>query len=310
MNILVLGGDGFIGSHLVDHIYSLGHNITVFDRFTSDVSINLNHLRGKITFFPGEFSNRETLEHALEHQDIVYHCISLTTPATSWNDPYIEIIDNLRNSVQLFELAAAHGIKKVVFCSSGGTVYGKKQGLLDERELPKPFSPYGICKLTIEYFLNYFQQRNGLAFDVYRIGNAYGPRQPMRTPQGVIAVWMGNISRGDELQVYGNSETIRDYVYVEDIARLMAHSLRDLHSSDIFNISSSEGTSILELLEIFKTVIEKPFDYKIFPPRGFDNSSVILDNRKIVSHFPGFKFSELEAGIRNTWQTQQKLQNS
>jgi UDP-glucose 4-epimerase len=301
MNILVLGGDGFIGSHLVDYIYPLGHNITIFDRFTADVSINLEHLRGKVTFFPGEFSNREILKHALQHKDIVYHCISLTTPASSWNDPYIEIIDNLRNSVQLFELAAENGVRKIVFCSSGGTVYGRKQGLLNEKELPKPFSPYGICKLASEHFLNYFQHRSNLAFDIYRIGNPYGPRQPMKTSQGVIAVWLGNILRGDELLVCGNNETIRDYIYVEDVARLMAHSLRDLPSSDVFNISSGRGTSILELLEIFKVIIEVPFNYKIFPPRCFDNNSVILDNSKIMSHFPGFKFRELEAGIRNTW---------
>lgn len=301
MNILVLGGDGFVGSHLVDQLHPLGHNITVFDRFRSDVSINLEHLRGKVTFASGEFSNRETLENVLKDQDIIYHCISVTTPATSWNDPYIEILENLRNSVQLFELAALHGVKKVVFCSSGGTVYGRKQGVLTEDELPSPFSPYGICKLTIEYFLNYFHHRNKVAFDIYRIGNAYGPRQPMKTPQGVIAVWMGNILRGDELLVYGNEETIRDYVYVEDIARLMLHSINNLSSSDVFNISSGRGTSIIELLDIFKIVIDRPFKYRVFPPRDFDNSSVILDNSKISAHFPGYEFNELEAGVRNTW---------
>jgi UDP-glucose 4-epimerase len=125
--------------------------------------------------------------------------------------------------------------------------------------------------------------------------------QSMKTPQGVIAVWMGNILRDDEIFVYGDNDALRDYVYVKDIALLMTHSLNDISGSDVYNISSGHGVSILQLLDIFKSVIDKPFKHTIQPARKFDNPSVILDHSKITSRFPGFKYQELEAGIMDTW---------
>lgn len=301
MNILVLGGDGFIGSHLVDRVFAPGHNVTVFDRFQDNVSKNLEHLRGKIRFFSGEFADSDQLARALEKQDIVYHFICATNPASSWDDPLSEIEKNLKNSIRFFELAAACGVKKVVFPSSGGTIYGRQDGSIKEDALPNPFNPYGITKLTTEYFLNYFRERTGIAGDVYRIGNAYGPRQPMECPQGVIAVWMGKILDGQEIQVYGDRETLRDYVYVEDATFLMTHSTRDTNSSAVYNLGTGRGVSILDLFDIFRTVIDEPFKYKIHPRRTFDNTSVVLDSSRLTSFFPGFKFQGLEDKVRDTW---------
>lgn len=301
MNILVLGGDGFIGSHFVDSIIDAGHNIYVFDRFKSSKSTNLEHLKGKVHLISGELANREHLKFALANKDIIYHFISCTNPLTSWNDPYLEIADNLKNSTQLFELAAEAGVKKIVFPSSGGTIYGLQNGKIDETTLPKPFTPYGICKLTTEYILEYFHIKYNVSYDIYRIGNAFGPRQSANTQQGVIGVWMRHVMEGRELLVYGDDNTIRDYVYVKDVAYLMSHSLKDSASSGIYNIGSGVGISILELLQVFKTVIPKPFKYKVFPRRPSDNSSFILDPKKILSLFPDFQFSKLEAMICETW---------
>lgn len=301
MKILVLGGDGFLGSHFVDQAVGLGYEVTVFDRFSYNVSKNLEHHRGKVRFVSGEFANRAEVANILENQDVVYHFISATNPITSWNDPFIEIEENLRYSIQLFELAAAHSVRKIVFSSSGGTIYGRQCGPTNEKSLSIPFSPHGICKLATEYFLNYFRERNNIATDVYRIGNAYGPRQPMQTPQGVIAVWMGKILEKDEIQVYGDRDTLRDYVYVEDIAYLMTNSIRYLESSDVYNLGTGRGVSILELLDIFREIINVPFKYRILPRRQSDNSSVILDSSKLTSFFPEFKFQRLEDRIRDTW---------
>lgn len=301
MNILILGGDGFIGSHFTERVSALGHNVTIFDRFHDNVSRNLKHLRDKIRFISGDFTYREHLIEAFEGQDIIYHFISTANPASSWNDPLGEIEKNLKNSVQLFKLASACGIKKIVFPSSGGTIYGRQHTTIKENTLPNPFNPYGIAKLASEYFLNYFRESTGIATDVYRIGNAYGPRQPMDTPNGVIAVWMGKIMRGEEIHVYGDSDTVRDYIFVGDIAYLMTHSIKDLKSSDIYNLGTGRGVSIPDLLDIFKMVIDEPFKYEIYSRRIFDNTSVILDSSKLTSSFPGFKFQKLEDKIRDTW---------
>lgn len=301
MNILVLGGDGFIGSHFVDQVMALKHKITVFDRFPYNVSKNLEHIRQNINFLKGEFANREQVAHALKGQDIVYHFICVTNPASSWGDPFIEIESNLKYSVQLFELAVENGVKKIVFTSSGGAIYGCRAGLIKEDTISNPFNPYGITKLATEHFLNYFRNRCGIAADIYRIGNAYGPRQPMDTPQGVIAVWMRKILKNEEIQVFGDNHTLRDYVYALDVAYLLTHSLRDISSSDIYNIGTGRGVSILELLEIFHSSIDQHFKYQICNRRNFDNLSVVLDSSKLLSFFPDFKFLEIEDKIKETW---------
>lgn len=301
MNILVLGGDGFLGSHFVDQAVALSHKITVFDRFPYNISKNLEHQREKIKIFPGEFANRDQVTKALEGQDIVYHFICTTNPATSWHDPFIEIETNLKYSVQLFELAGQASVKKIVFPSSGGAIYGRCSGIIKEENSSLPFNPYGVTKLAIENFLNYFREYSGIAADIYRIGNAYGPRQPIDTPQGVIAVWMGKILADEEIMIYGDRQTLRDYVCVEDIAYLLTHSLSDINSSDVYNLGTGKGVSVLELFDIFSAVIDKPFKHKICSRRNFDNTSVILDSLKLLSFFPRFRFKNIEDKIRDTW---------
>jgi UDP-glucose 4-epimerase len=302
MKILALGGDGFLGSHFVDQAVSLGHEVTVFDRFPYQISRNLEHQRGKIRFVSGEFANRETLSNALKAQDAVCHFICATTPVESWDDPYIEIEENLRATLQLCELAAQQHVRKIVFPSSGGTIYGPQNHTVDEKATPHPFSPHGITKLATEYFLNYFRQRSGLAADIYRIGNAYGPRQSMGRPQGVIPVWMRDILAGAEIQVYGDETTLRDYVYIKDIAFLMTHSLQDLDSSEVYNLGTGKGTSILQLLRIFQRVIDMPVRYRTHLRRPSDNAAIVLDSSKLLAHYPGFQFQTLEDKIPETWE--------
>jgi UDP-glucose 4-epimerase len=301
MKILVLGGDGFIGSHFVDAIVSLGHEVTVFDRFAYGVSKNLEHQRDNIKFVSGEFANRDQLSKALEGQEIVYHFIWATSPATSWHDPFVEIETNLKTSIQLFDLATSLNIKKIVFPSSGGAIYGKQTDVIDENALPKPFSPYGITKLATEYYLNYYRVHSDMAIDVYRIGNAYGPRQSMNSPQGVLAVWMGKILKHEKIEVYGGIQAVRDYICAEDIARLMVHSINHSELSGNYNVGTGKGSSVLELLDIVRNVIDDPFEYEVLSKRGFDNTKVILDSSKLLSFFSGFEFQTMEDKIKETW---------
>lgn len=302
MNVIVMGGDGFIGSHLVEKLLETAQEVTVFDRFPYKITRNLEHLKGNIKIVSGEYANKIDVKNALRGNELVYHCIWTSTPISSWKDPGLEIDENIRLSVQLIEAASEAGIRKIVFPSSGGTVYGRHKGAkVAESQLPKPFCPYGIAKLTVEHLLNYYRESKGLASDVYRIGNAYGPRQPISSLQGVIAVWMSKIVSGEKITVYGDNETLRDYVYVKDIAHLMMHSLTDLQESSTLNIGSGSGISIMELLNIFKSVIDVPFEYEILPRRPSDNDAIILDNRAILSYFPNFSFSSLEEKIKETW---------
>ena len=301
MNVLVLGGDGFLGSHLVDQALAQGYEVTVFDRFVDGRLRNLEHVKHQIQCIPGDFTNTKSLRAALVGQDVVYHFITVTNPTKTWNHPEQEIQHTLQPALQFYQLAAEAGVKKIVFPSSGGTVYGPKLWLVNEEVLPDPFSPHGIVKLCAEHFLRYARGRWGISADIYRIGNAYGPRQPLISSQGVIAVWMRQILEGDCLQVFGDKKTIRDYVYVEDVARLMLWSLELMNTSETFNIGTGRGVSIFELLDIFKKSIDRPIRYKILPRRHCDSQFVVLESTRILSHFPGFKFKRIEDMIPITW---------
>ena len=301
MNILVLGGDGFIGSHLVEELVVKRHKITVLDLFYDNKSRNLEHLRDKVTFIPCDYSNHELLYNALLKQDIVYHLISSTNPAVTWNDPKTEINESLNKSIHLFELSIKAGVSKIVFASSGGTIYGSHDYPVDESALPTPSSPYGICKLATELFLKYYGFKHNISFDIYRIGNAYGPRQPFNHNQGVVALWFNQILKNNEIIVYGGQDTLRDYVYIKDIAYLMTHSTIYLEKSDVFNVGTGIAVSTFKLLEIFKKIIDQPFSYRLHPRRLSDNTSIVLNSSKLLKHYPNFTFQVLEDRIHKTW---------
>lgn len=302
MNVLVLGGDGFIGSHFVEYALSRGCQLSVFGRFSCGATRNLEHLHNSIKLISGEFANRDDVAKAVKGQDIVYHFISTTSPASSWNDPFIEIDENIRRSVQFFKIASEHGVQKIAYVSSGGTVYGRHEGVTDENVLERPFTPYGIGKITIEHFLNYYREHGQLEADIYRVGNAYGPRQPMHRPQGVIAHWMNSILHEQDVLVYGDSKTLRDYIFVDDVAELIGQSLESLSDSGTYNVGSGQGIAVTELLAIFKRVIKHRFSVRMLPRRDFDNVSTILDCKRILTKCPGFKFSNFEEKLAETWQ--------
>ena len=140
-----------------------------------------------------------------------------------------------------------------------------------------------------------------MVVDIYRIGNAYGPRQSMDASQGVIAVWMGKILKGKRIEVYGDTQAVRDYIYVEDIAHLIAHSINQPDLSDLYNLGTGRGVSVLELFDIVRTVTDIPFEYKVFSRRDFDNTRVVLDSSKLLSFFPGFEFQRIEEKIKDMW---------
>lgn len=302
MNVLVLGGNGFLGSHLVDRVVELGHEVTVFDRVQPRVARNLEHLKGRIRIINGEFENRRALRESLEGQDIVYHFIGATYPLASWKDPFIEIDLTIKNSVAMFNNAVEAGVKKVVYPSSGGTVYGRQRSPFTEETPTQPFSPYGIAKLCTEQFLNYYRDVNGIAADIYRIGNPYGPRQAVGSVQGVINIWMEAVLEGEEFLVYGDDANIRDYIYVTDVAELMTHSLDDLGTSETFNLGTGEGVSILRLLQVFERTLDAKPKYRVLPRRPSDNISSVLNSSKLLAHFPGYRFVPLEKGIKATWE--------
>ncbi|MFP6905603.1 MAG: NAD-dependent epimerase/dehydratase family protein [Verrucomicrobiota bacterium] len=299
--ILVTGGDGFVGSHFVERAVNDGHEVSVLDQFVDGCSKHLRSVEDRVRLIPHILDDNDSMTFMDEGFDVVYHFAWNSHPVKAWEQPEIEVQSNLPILLHLSRRAAASGVRKLVFASSGGTVYGTREGLIDERVVPRPFNPYGIGKLTAEHLLYYVQQRYGIATDVYRIANAYGPRQDPDRQQGVIAVWMDRVRKGETLQVFGDDQTLRDYVHVEDIAYLMSHSLRDLRHSDTYNLGTGRGVSVLQLIDLFKAVVDVNIDFNIAARRDLDNASAVLDAQKLLSHFPGFAFQTLEASLPKLW---------
>ena len=281
MRILVTGGSGFIGSHFVSRAMAAGHEVSVLNR--------------------QDAADPEKRAVLLEGRDVVYHFAWDSNPVAGWRNPLIEVEGNLRHTIDLCEDCVDAGVKKLVFASSGGTVYGTQTGPITEEVIPEPFNPYGVGKLAAEHFLQYYRKRTELATDIYRIGNAYGPGQRTDRPQGVIALWMNQIMQHGHIEVYGDETTIRDYIHVEDVAQLMLHSLNDLSSSQLYNLGTGVGTSILELLAMFEQTVDRPFTNTVYQQRDLDNTSCILNASRLLEACPDFVFKELQDELGPTW---------
>jgi UDP-glucose 4-epimerase len=255
--VLVLGANGFIGSHLVDSLIDAGHTVRAFDRFSSDDI--LFKKSDDIEIFAGDYLNRDDLSRALEGIEYVFHFISTTTPASAENDPTIDIDTNIRMSVELFGLCIDAKVKRLIFASTGGAIYGEKNDDTPHKEddLPLPVSPYAIGKLTIEHYLRYFRVKNGLDSVVFRISNPYGERQPFHRKQGVIPIFLENMYRNKPVTVLGDGSMIRDYIYVKDVSNAIAKVFDKEFQHDTYNLGSGGGKSINELLETISKAVGK-----------------------------------------------------
>ncbi len=294
---LVIGANGFLGSHLAKELLESGCSVRAFDR---DPTRLADHVQ--LESMVGDFLNRGDLNTALKDIDYVFHMVSTTTPIVSDDDPFIDIDTNLRMSVELFELCSEAGIKKIIFPSTGGAIYGDnpKQSL-SENDVPHPLSPYGIAKLAIEQYLRYFERKNGLKSIVYRISNPYGEGQNPAAKQGVIPIFMQHIKKGEPITVYGDGSMSRDYIYVKDVARMIVGSYEQDNQHLVYNLGSGQGRSINEVIEAIESTTGKQFERNRMPvPKTFLAHSQ-LDTTRFSEEFGLEPATDLQAGITETW---------
>jgi UDP-glucose 4-epimerase len=300
-NILVLGANGFIGRYLSRALaQEKGLSLTLFSK-TIDHIRDLGNLPN-VKVVKGDYTDVLGLVPIIKNADIVYHLISASVPSTSWARPTLEIHKNLLPTIHLLQLCSDLDVKKVVYLSSGGTVYGEQKGHLDESTALKPFSPYGITKVTIEYFLEYFRRKAGLNYEIYRLSNPYGIGLD-KLGFGVINTWLNAAAKGEPIYLFGSGKIRKDFIYIEDAIRLLMLSLRNpLGGSHIYNISRGEAVTLNRLLSIIDSVTTIPLNIIHKTGNKSDNKLVQLDNRKILKYFPGFQFTSLEQGINQIWQ--------
>ena len=213
MNCVVMGGGGFIGSHLTESLLLRYGKVTVFDK-PGAPHLDLLSRKGA-NIILGDFLESTHVQKALISADTVFHLISTTVPKSSTDDPVFDIETNLVGTVSLLNLAKKTGVKKIVFTSSGGTVYGVPREIpISEDHPTDPISSYGIVKLTIEKYLHLLWTLYGMNYSILRISNAYGERQIANSAQGIIPTIIDKVLHDEVFTIWGDGSVIRDYVHI------------------------------------------------------------------------------------------------
>jgi UDP-glucose 4-epimerase len=297
---LVVGANGLIGSHLVDALSQAGHSVRAFDRFSSS---RPTFASTGAEVLAGEFLSRADLETAVRGRDVVFHFLSTTTPATAEADPTLDIRTNVAQTVELLEACVAAGVGHVYFASTGGAIYGP-QGKAEYAETDRalPISPYAIGKLTIEHYLSYFHAKHGLQSTVLRVSNPYGTRQRPNRKQGLIPIALRQIASGNPVVRFGDGSMVRDYVYVEDLVRMIVPFVGRETEYRLYNLGSGVGHSVNEVFASLRRVVGREFaiDERPKPPTFVDR--VVLDTARFRSEFGETPLTTLDEGVRLTYE--------
>jgi UDP-glucose 4-epimerase len=297
----IIGGTGFIGSHLVNLLLARNRRLTVIGRNPAPTRA----LPPGVHYLAGDYGDNYFLRGALQGVDEVVSLAYTTVPKSSFEDPVHDILSNLPAAVKLFEMAAELAVEKLVFVSSGGTVYGKAQTLpIAEDHSTNPISAYGITKLAIEKYALMFHELKGLPVVCVRPANAYGEGQRAFTGQGFVATAIAAILERQEVVLFGEAGTIRDYIHVTDVANAIAAALESGTPGECYNIGSGVGRSNKDILDALCPLAKSAgLEMKIttMSSRRFDVPANILDCRKLRK-LSGWEASvSFEEGIKDTW---------
>ena len=294
MRVLVIGGSGFVGSHVVDALVKEGIDVVVFDRNMESYRATLP----RVHYVKGELGNRGELEAVIANGiDHVIHLVSSTVPKTSNDDPIFDVQMNLVESLALFDLCVKHRVQKVIFTSSGGTVYGIPHVLpISEDHPTNPICSYGIVKLAIEKYLQFYKHSYNLDYVILRLSNPYGIRQDPRGIQGAVSVFMGNMLLGNPITLWGDGSIVRDFVNVRDVARLYYAAVTS-KLNGIFNGGSGLGVSLLELLEIMSHQLKITPKVIHEPAREFDVPTIVLNCEKAAKKLLWVPKISLQEGL-------------
>jgi UDP-glucose 4-epimerase len=296
---LVLGGQGFIGAHLVRALLDKGCSVRVFGRHQAPetpTSLRAEHVQG-------DFATGEGLDAALAEIEIVYHLISSTVPSTSNADPAADVATNLVGTLHLLQAMRAKGIKRIVYVSSGGTVYGNPSSLpVTENHPLHPMCSYGVVKVAVENYLQMYSALYGMRATVLRVSNPYGLHQEHIGVQGVIATFFKKISANALIEIWGDGSVVRDYIFIQDVISALI-AAAEMDKPGIYNIGSGIGYSLNEILAMVGSVSGRKPNVIYTPKRNFDVAEIYLDVSKAESVLGWRPTVSLREGCMLYWNT-------
>lgn len=301
-SILIIGGAGFIGSNLTQLLSNHNYNITAVDQFAFEIQPdckNVSFVQGNITD-----SNFLALLFRKSKFDIVIHLVSSLIPSSNYSDFNSSRDLNTFSSFELMRQMEENNVKKIIFFSSGGTVYGNNKNDIireDSRLLPENY--YGFSKLLIEEYIQLQFRLNKLKFVIVRPSNPYGNGQKTHSKQGIIAVAMGKLINNEALEIWGDGSVIRDYLHVSDLCMAIYAIIKNDSWNKIYNIGSSEGVSINGIINIIEEVSQKKLIVNYLSSRAEDVPRNVLDTTKIKNDTDWTPKIELRNGLKGLWET-------
>jgi UDP-glucose 4-epimerase len=300
MLILVTGGGGFLGSGICDRLLRDGHALRVFERPRVQPYREFQAPE-KVEWFTGDFTSRHDVGQSLEGVDAVIHLVSTTLPKNSNEDPIYDLQSNVVATLQLLEEMKKKSIRKVIFISSGGTVYGIPEILpIPETHQTNPICSYGITKLAIEKYLHLYRRLHGFQPIILRVANPYGPRQRPDTAQGAVAAFLHRVRTGQAIHIWGDGSVVRDYLHIDDVAEAFLAALHYTGGETVFNIGAGVGTTLKQLVETIESVSCTNLEVEYQVARTFDVPANVLCIEKAREHLQWEPATGLAQGIAQT----------
>ncbi|MFC2075291.1 NAD-dependent epimerase/dehydratase family protein [Bdellovibrionota bacterium] len=304
MKCLIVGGSGFIGANLLERLVPLNqHKITLFD-LPNKQTDEIRKQFPQIEIYPYSFENQSKLAEAIEGQDVVVHLVHTTLPLNSSIDPIYDIKTNLIPTLNLIQLAHKFKINRIIFSSSGGTVYGNASILPTPETHPtNPHCAYGISKLAIEKYLQFYGDLFGIETVTLRLSNPYGPGQRRDRQQGVVTKFLSNITSNKPIEIWGDGSVIRDFIYIDDVVDALTEALTCplQESQTILNVGTGVGTSLTNLVKELEITTGVKTQIKFHSARPIDVPTNILDISKIKNQLNFSPKFNLQEGLKIYW---------
>ena len=299
MKILVTGGAGFIGSNIVDVLLDNKHKVVVIDNLSSGKTENLTSCA---KLYEGDITDKYKVEEVFdkERPDIVIHNAAQIDVRKSVDDPNFDAQVNILGSINVLRACAAYKTKKIIFASSGGTIYGEcGKTAPDENVVANPLSPYGIAKLAVEGYIKFYSFAYGLKYTILRYSNVYGPRQDPHGEAGVVAIFSNKMLSNEHVKIFGNGRQMRDYVFVSDVADANLKALSK-GNNQIINIGTKTALSVLELAKIMSKVVGSNKKPLMKPKRAGELFKNFLNYDKAVRVLGWKPKVDINEGIKKT----------